>query len=225
MKNWPWMIIYIDRNKFLDTDIEKVEKEYEIEIVVPVTRVLKGKHRGRNNYEDVPYLFNFGFLRVPKFRRYDIDYLVKLKREIPLLLGFLRDTTLPSQGFNFAMISSREVNRIIRDAGQSSIYSEHQEENIKIGDSIKLSGYPFEGLYGVVEKINKEKQNMVISIEISNGAPLKITVPFFNIYYTMYHYDMNSTDYLENGFEEVGERKLNKAYATISLETEDYEEK
>ena len=140
-------------------------------------------------------------------------------------MGFLRDTTLPSQGFNFAMISSREVNRIIRDAGQSSIYSEHQEENIKIGDSIKLSGYPFEGLYGVVEKINKEKQNMVISIEISNGAPLKITVPFFNIYYTMYHYDMNSTDYLENGFEEVGERKLNKAYATISLETEDYEEK
>lgn len=225
MKNWPWMIIYIDRNKSLDTDIEKVEKEYGIEIVVPVTRVLKGKHRGRNNYEDVPYLFNFGFLRVPKFRRYDIDYLVKLKREIPLLLGFLRDTTLPSQGFNFAMISSREVNRIIRDAGQSSIYSEHQEENIKIGDSIKLSGYPFEGLYGVVEKINKEKQNMVISIEISNGAPLKITVPFFNIYYTMYHYDMNSTDYLENGFEEVGERKLNKAYATISLETEDYEEK
>lgn len=219
------MIIYIDRNKFLDTDIEKVEKEYGIEIVVPVIRVLKGKHRGRNNYEDVPYLFNFGFLRVPKFRRYDIDYLVKLKREIPLLLGFLRDTTLPSQGFNFAMISSREVNRIIRDAGQSSIYSEHQEENIKIGDSIKLSGYPFEGLYGVVEKINKEKQNMVISIEISNGAPLKITVPFFNIYYTMYHYDMNSTDYLENGFEEVGERKLNKAYATISLETEDYEEK
>lgn len=219
------MIIYIDRNKFLDTDIEKVEKEYGIEIVVPVTRVLKGKHRGRNNYEDVPYLFNFGFLRVPKFRRYDIDYLVKLKREIPLLLGFLRDTTLPSQGFNFAMISSREVNRIIRDAGQSSIYSEHQEENIKIGDSIKLSGYPFEGLYGVVEKINKEKQNMVISIEISNGAPLKITVPFFNIYYTIYHYDMNSTDYLENGFEEVGERKLNKAYATISLETEDYEEK
>jgi transcription antitermination factor NusG len=225
MKNWPWMIIYIDRNKFLDTGIEKVEKEYGIEIVVPVTRVLKGKHRGRNNYEDVPYLFNFGFLRVPKFRRYDIDYLVKLKREIPLLLGFLRDTTLPSQGFNFAMISSREVNRIIRDAGQSSIYSEHQEENIKIGDSIKLSGYPFEGLYGVVEKINKEKQNMVISIEISNGAPLKITVPFFNIYYTMYHYDMNSTDYLENGFEEVGERKLNKAYATISLETGDYEEK
>lgn len=225
MKNWPWMIIYIDRNKFLDTDIEKVEKEYGIEIVVPVTRVLKGKHRGRNNYEDVPYFFNFGFLRVPKFRRYDIDYLVKLKREIPLLLGFLRDTTLPSQGFNFAMISSREVNRIIRDAGQSSIYSEHQEENIKIGDSIKLSGYPFEGLYGVVEKINKEKQNMVISIEISNGVPLKITVPFFNIYYTMYHYDMNSTDYLENGFEEVGERKLDKAYATISLETEDYEEK
>lgn len=225
MKNWPWVIIYIDRNKFLDTDIEKVEKEYGIEIVVPVTRVLKGKHRGRNNYEDVPYLFNFGFLRVPKFRRYDIDYLVKLKREIPLLLGFLRDTTLPSQGFNFAMISSREVNRIIRDAGQSSIYSEHQGENINIGDSIKLSGYPFEGLYGVVEKINKEKQNMVISIEISNGAPLKITVPFFNIYYTMYHYDMNSTDYLENGFEEVGERKLNKAYATISLETEDYEEK
>lgn len=219
------MIVYIDRNKFLDTDIEKVEKEYRIEIVVPVTRVLKGKHRGRNNYEDVPYLFNFGFLRVPKFRRYDIDYLVKLKREIPLLLGFLRDTTLPSQGFNFAMVSSREVNRIIRDAGQSSIYSEHQEENIKIGDSIKLSGYPFEGLYGVVEKINKEKQNMVISIEISNGAPLKITVPFFNIYYTMYHYDMNSTDYLENGFEEVGERKLSKAYATISLETEDYEEK
>ena len=225
MKNWPWMIIYIDRNKFLDTDIEKVEKEYGIEIVVPVTRVLKGKHRGRNNYEDVPYLFNFGFLRVPKFRRYNIDYLVKLKREIPLLLGFLRDTTLPSQGFNFAMISSREVNRIIRDAGQSSIYSEHQEENIKVGDSIKLSGYPFEGLYGVVEKINKEKQNMIIAVEISNGAPLKITVPFFNIYYTMYHYDMNSTDYLENGFEEVGERKLNKAYATISLETEDYEEK
>lgn len=225
MKNWPWMIIYIDRNKFLDTDIEKVEKEYGIEIVIPVTRVLKRKHRGRNNYEDVPYLFNFGFMRVPKFRRYDIDYLVKLKREIPILLGFLRDTTLPSQGFNYAMVSSKEVNRIIRDAGQSSIYSEHQEENIKVGDSIKLSGYPFEGLYGVVEKINKEKQNMIIAVEISNGAPLKITVPFFNIYYTMYHYDMNSTDYLENGFEEVGERKLNKAYATISLETEDYEEK
>ena len=77
MKNWPWMIIYIDRNKFLETDITRIEREYGIEIVVPVTRVLKGKHRGRNNYEDVPYLFNFGFMRVPKFRRYDIDYLTE----------------------------------------------------------------------------------------------------------------------------------------------------
>lgn len=224
MKNWPWMIIYIDRNKFLEADITRIEREYGIEIVVPVTRVLKGKHRGRNNYEDVPYLFNFGFMRVPKFRRYDIDYLTKLKREIPLLIGYLRDSTKPSQGFNFAMVSSKEVNRIIKDAGQSSIYSDNQEENIKIGDSIKLSGYPFEGLYGKVEKINKEKENMVISVEVSNGTPLKITVPFFNIYYTMYHFDMNSTDYLEEGYEEVGESRLNKAYATISLEMEDYEE-
>lgn len=40
----------------------------------------------------------------------------------------------------------------------------------------------------------------------------------------MYHFDMNSTDYLEEGYEEVGESRLNKAYATISLEMEDYEE-
>lgn len=33
MKNWPWMIIYIDRNKFLETDITRIEREYGIEIV------------------------------------------------------------------------------------------------------------------------------------------------------------------------------------------------
>lgn len=225
MKNWPWMIIYIDRNKFLASDVQVWEKQYGIKIVVPVVRVLKGKHRGRNNYEDVPYLFNFGFLKVNQYRRYDIDYLVKLKREIPMILGFLRDTTLPVSGFNFAMVPTREVNRLLRDAEEASIYSDNQDQVIKVGDSIKLSGYPFEGLYGKVEKINKAKETMLISVEVSeSNPPLKLTVPFFNIYYTMYHFDMNSTDYLENAYEEVGQKKLNKAYANISLDLEDYGE-
>ena len=133
-----WNVIYIDRRYIDPGNLEKYQGLYDIKISIPTILVLKRVTKGKNDYQEVPYLFNLGFLRVPKNKRYDIDYLCKLRREIPFIMGYLRDTMLGESGNNYAMVSAQEINRIIEDANSKSIYN-NVEEVLKIGDVVELT--------------------------------------------------------------------------------------
>lgn len=218
MKPKPWMVIYIDKS-YID-GIEKWENMYGIEIVIPTVTVWKGKVRGKNKYDEVPFLFNFGFMRVKPDSRYDIDYLIKLKREVPVIAGYLKDTTKPDEGFNYAMVSSKEVNAVLSASDEASIFGDDIDKVLKVGDSIQLIGYPFSGIYGNIKKINKSNETVTISAAIGDNQT-DIIVPFYNVYYTMYHYEEDGKDYKEQSIEDINPLKLNKVYARISLELED----
>ena len=218
MERNTWHIIYVNRKYLSDENLERYQADYGIEIVVPMLWVLRRASKGKNDYVDVPYLFNLGFLRLPTRRRQDVDFLSTIKREVPLIIGYLRDTTKPKDGNNFAMVPTKEVNRLITDANNSSIY-DNIEEVIKVGDIVEMNGYPWSGLDGEVMGLNKETETARIRIKKDN-FDIKVEVPFYNICYTQYTTEIEGNTLREELIEDISPVKVNKIYATLSLNLE-----
>ena len=216
-----WNVIYIDRRYIDPGNLEKYQGLYDIKISIPTILVLKRVTKGKNDYQEVPYLFNLGFLRVPKNKRYDIDYLCKLRREIPFIMGYLRDTMLGESGNNYAMVSAQEINRIIEDANSKSIY-DNVEEVLKIGDVVELTGYPWAGLTAEVISINKEKEKAKVRVK-EKTFDITVEIPLYNICYTQYTEELDGTSIREDYIEDINPGRVNKIYATVSLDIEDNE--
>lgn len=213
-----WHIIYINRKYLSAENLARYQAEYGIEITVPMLWVLRRAGKGKNDYVEVPYLFNIGFIRLPKHRRGDIDFLSKIKRNIPLIVGYLRDSTKPKEGFNLAMVSTKEVNRLLIDANNSSIY-DNIEDVINVGDIVEMNGYPWSGLDGEVISLNKETETAKVRIRRDN-FDMKVEIPFYNICYTQYTTEIDGVNLREELLEDLSPVRVNKIYASISLNTE-----
>lgn len=130
-------------------------------------------------------------------------------------MGYLRDTTKPKEGFNFAMIPTKEVNRIITDANNSSIY-DNIENVIKKGDIVEMKGYPWDGLDGEIISLNKETEMAKVRI-VKETFDIKVEIPFYNLCYTQYTSEIEGLDMKEELIEDLNPAVVNKIYATISL--------
>ena len=58
--------------------------------IIPTVSVLKKSRNGKNEYEDVPLLFNYGFLRLKSDKAFNRYYLNTLKRAIPGIMSFMK---------------------------------------------------------------------------------------------------------------------------------------
>lgn len=58
--------------------------------IVPTISVLKKSRKGNNEYEDVPLLFNYGFIKMKSEKAFDRYYLNKLKKDIPGIMSFMK---------------------------------------------------------------------------------------------------------------------------------------
>lgn len=221
MEKRTWHIIYVDKKYLSEQAIERCKYEYGVEVVVPMLWVLRKVARGKNNYAEVPYLFNMGFLRLSKMDRGNIDFLTKLKRDVPMILGYLRDTMLPKEGFNFAMVSTAEVNRVIRDANNTSIY-DNIEEVVKVGDMVEMTGYPWSGLIGEIVSLSSEKETAKVKI-VRDSFNITVDVPYYNLFYTQYTHEIEggSEEMREESIEDISPARVNKIFASVSINLEE----
>lgn len=60
-----------------------------VKAYVPTVSILKSSRAGKDTYDEVPLLFNYGFIRMSTKKAYDRQYLRKLKRDIPGIMGWL----------------------------------------------------------------------------------------------------------------------------------------
>lgn len=181
--------------------------------IVPTISVLKKSRKGKNEYEDVPLLFNYGFIKMKPEKAFDRYYLNKLKRDIPGILSFMKSLDYRpkrkrlrvdnAEDFDdystVATITKEEVKKYRRMSKANKIFSVNDITRVAIGDYVVLRGYPFEGIPAIILESNLNTRKMLVKLYPEMDGSLEIEVPMENVLYSAYHesdeYKMYSTDY------------------------------
>ena len=181
--------------------------------IIPTISVLKKSRNGNNEYEDVPLLFNYGFIRMKPEKAFDRYYLNRLKKDIPGIMSFMKSLDYRpkrkrlrvdnAEDFDdysvVATITKEEVKKYRRMSKANKIFSADDITRVAIGDYVVLRGYPFEGIPAILLENNLSTKTMLVKLYPEMDGSLEIEVPRENVLYSVYHesdeYKMYSADY------------------------------
>lgn len=196
-----WVLAYINRDFINRAEIELERYGHnDIEAYIPTVRLLKKKFKGKNVFEFVPLLFNYGFFKIPYHKAINPDFLMELRHHITCIYAWVKDpakihlqsTNLKSDNSNFtdaiphiATATDKEVTRMIKASESMSIYNADDLKRFQPGDHLQLEGYPFEGMPAEIIKINHKKKEVVVKLNIE-AIVREVTVSFENVFYTVY---------------------------------------
>lgn len=212
--SYVYCIFRLDRKFYKRINKDLISRGYKhVKAIVPTISVLKKSRKGKNEYEDVPLLFNYGFIRMRSDKAFDRYYLNKIKRDIPGILSFMKSLDYKpkrkrlridnAEDFDdysvVATISRDEVIRYKHMAKANKIYSVDDITRVGIGDYVILRGYPFEGIPAILLESNLNTKKMLVKLYPETDGNLEIEVPMENVLYSAYHesdeYKLYSTDF------------------------------
>lgn len=216
---YSYCIFYIERKYSHRINQELKEKGYDqLKAIIPTVKVLKKTIKGKMVFEEVPVLFNYGFMRMPTEFAFSRPFLNKLKRNISGIRTWLKNTETMhqrkkkvridnSEDFDdFSLVatcSRKDVRRFKRMAKENKKFSVDDLMNVSIGDYIVLKGYPYEGIDATVLEVDYINK-MVKMLLYPEMGRMEIWLPFDNVIYSVYqNYDpdklyANSQDYDPN---------------------------
>ena len=216
---YSYCIFYIERKYSHRINQELKEKGYDqLKAIIPTVNVLKKTIKGKMVFEEVPVLFNYGFMRMPTEFAFSRPFLNKLKRNISGIRTWLKNTETMHQRKKKARIdnsedfddfslvatcSRKDVRRFKRMAKENKKFSVDDLMNVSIGDYIVLKGYPYEGIDATVLEVDYINK-MVKMLLYPEMGRMEIWLPFDNVIYSVYqNYDpdklyANSQDYDPN---------------------------
>lgn len=202
---YSYCIFYIERKYSDRINQELKEKGYDqLKAIIPTVNVLKKTIKGKMVFEEVPVLFNYGFMRMPTEFAFSRPFLNKLKRSISGIRTWLKNTETMHQrkkkiridnGEDFddfslvATCSRKDVRRFKRMAKENKKFSVDDLMNVSIGDYIVLKGYPYEGIDATVLEVDYINK-MVKMLLYPEMGRMEIWLPFDNVIYSVYqNYD------------------------------------
>lgn len=211
---YVYCIFRLDRKFYKRINSDLKSRGYKnVKAIIPTISVLKKSRKGNNEYDDVPLLFNYGFLRMKPEKAFDRYYLNKLKRDIPGILSFLKSLDYRpkrkrlrvdnAEDFDdysvVATITREEVKKYKRMSKANKIFSADDITRVAIGDYVILRGYPFEGIPAILLENNLNTKMMLVRLYPEMDGSLEIEVPRENVLYSSYHesdeYKLYSADY------------------------------
>lgn len=211
---YVYCIFRLDRKFYKRINSDLKSRGYKnVKAIIPTISVLKKSRKGNNEYDDVPLLFNYGFLRMKPEKAFDRYYLNKLKRDIPGILSFLKSLDYRpkrkrlrvdnAEDFDdysvVATITKEEVKKYRKMSKANKIFSADDITRVAIGDYVVLRGYPFEGIPAILLENNLTTKMMLVRLYPEMDGSLEIEVPRENVLYSAYHesdgYKMYSADY------------------------------
>lgn len=218
--NYVWLVAYIHRDHIhrAEIELEQYGYEEEVEVYIPTVKMLQKKFKGKNVFEFVPLLFNYGFFKVPYKKACDPDFLIKLRSRITCIYGWVKDTTKLNETANLrrdnsdpvnalpgaAMATDKEISQMMKTSKSLGIFTADDLKRIKIGDSIILQGYPFDSMHAEVTHIDYKKGEVKVKLDMAELIR-EVTVSFENVFYTVYK------DFNEEGKEKSTDEMDHKA--------------
>ena len=205
VNKYAWLVAYIDASQIdrVEQDLKRYPDYKDIKAYIPTIKLLRKSFKGKNEFEDVPLLFNYGFFQVPrKFAIYE-NFLQGMKDNIACIFAWVKDpakviNTKPKirpdgkcvytdQDIPIATATAEEVAFMVKNSGNFSIHNADDIKNLKPGDIIIMHGYPFDGIKAKIIEVDVKKEEMKVEIMIFDQLnPVKL-VSFDNIFYTVYH--------------------------------------
>lgn len=202
---YVYTICRIDTKDWRNINQELVEHGYkDIKCFVPTLTMVKKTYRGqKKEVEEVPMLFNYGFIRMRSEVAYNRNFLFHLKREIPGIVSFLKsldsmhvkkkrrrvDNAEDWDDFSkVATVTKKEFRHYMRLSRANQVFS-LDEVMVNVGDFVVMRGYPLDGMPAKVLDFNYPNKTAIVEIYPGEGSVLSMQIPLENILYSPYeHY-------------------------------------
>lgn len=214
--SYRWVLFHLDSKYYKSINKELKDKGFKhIKAVIPTLSILKKRQKGKDIYEEVPILFNYGFIKMPTEKAFSRVFLNKLRKSIMGIHSFVKSTeTMHSRkkraridnaedfdDFSIvATVDYKDVRRFRRLSKKNSIYTVEELSNIPIGSYVMLRGYPFEGIPATVLEVNLSTRRIKVLL-YPEGGNMKVDVPLENVVYSIYHNYDESKLYANNTLE------------------------
>lgn len=199
--SYQWVIFHLDSKYYKTINQELKDKGFKhIRAVIPTISILKKRYKGKDIYEEVPILFNYGFMKMPTEKAFSRVFLNKLKKSISGIHSFVKslesmhpkkkrariDNAEDFDDFSIvATVPYKDVRRFRRLSKQNNIYSADELVSIPIGSYVILKGYPFEGVPANVLDINMSTKRVKLLL-YPEGGNMVINLPLENVIYSIY---------------------------------------
>lgn len=199
--SYVYCICRLDRKywRTINEDLEELGYK-RMKCYVPTVSIIRKTKQGKNTYEDVPMLFNYGFVKMETTKAYNRQLLRDLKKQIPGINGWMlslesmhpkrlrrRVDTEDFDDFSkVAIISKEEFKHYKRLSKKNKVYSLEDITRVPIGSYITLRGYPFKGLGARLDDISYINHTASVTIFPGGEAELRMQLPLDNILYSIY---------------------------------------
>lgn len=227
--HFVYCICYIEFKYFKNINRDLEIRGYDkVKAIIPTVSILKKTVKNKSVYEEVPILFNYGFIKMPAEKAFSREYLNKVKKDIPGIRGWVKsvETLHPRKkklridnmdifdDFSIVAVATRKEVRYFRRLSKQNKRFSLEDLSLKIGDYLVLRGYPFDGVDATIMDINYIKGTVKLLLYPENGK-MEINLPFDNVIYSVYqNYDpdklmVDSKDYeVVNLTEEIAEKAI-----------------
>jgi hypothetical protein len=196
-----WCIAYIDPEHLERTskDLGKFEDYADITAFIPTVKILKKTFKNKNEFEEVPLLFNYGFFKIPRHLARNPEFFVKMKERLPVIYHWVKDPAkalalkprFQASGetkksyLDIAVATDKEIEILVQTKSDISIYDKDDLKDLKEGTIITLKGYPWEDMQARIISIDVKKEQVKVELMVSDLMK-EVTVSFHNVFYTIY---------------------------------------
>lgn len=205
-QKFTYCIFYLERKLYKKINEQLVDEGYtRIKAIVPTVNILRKTIKGKMIFEEEPILFNYGFIRMPTECAFSRPFLNKMKKKIPGIHHWLKNTeTLHprkkkaridnAEDFDdfskVATVPRSEVRRFLKLSRENKKYSLDDLVNLKPGDYVSLNGYPYDGVGATVVEVNYNDRTVQLEMDIREKGTMPLVLPFDNVLYSVYqNYD------------------------------------
>lgn len=229
-----YCMCYLELKYFKTIQQELDQHGYRAKAIIPTVRVLKKVVKTRSVYQEVPILFNYGFIKMSVKDAYCRNYLNEIKKNISGIRGWVKspETLHPRKKKrrvdnmdifdDFSMVATTtrdEVKRFKRLSKKNHRFS-GDDLAISIGEYIILKGYPYDGIDATVLDINYNTKTVKLLLYPENGR-MELNLPFENVINNVYN-NFDPDDLLVNRGKGYLLNGLTEEDATKILEYKQY---
>lgn len=209
--HYVWIAIYVQKAHIVGANRRLKTLGYEdLLFYIPQLPKLRRTLKGRDIEDKVPMLFNYAFLRLPQRKAQDVDFLSKLKRQMPVFYSYMKDP-LANEDTNLtrvAYVKDSEIKRLRALEKRAKLITQSQIDEITVGKTVVLHGPPFDGLMAKIKEVNGNK--IIVDILVGDVNTEDAFSPLFtntevnleNVIYTAYDYDFSDIPKKEESYEE-----------------------
>jgi transcription antitermination factor NusG len=199
---YAWVIAYIDSThlSLVNQQLAKNPEYAEVEAYIPTIKILKKQFKGKEQFDEVPLLFNYGFFKIPRKYAIHAAYLENMQKNISAIFGWVKDpakalkskklqSEFPEKDRDIripvATATSNDIAKLIKASVDIGAHSSDDLALIKKGDHITLRGYPFDGVEA--EFIDMDEKRKKVKVKIIALWGKEVEVSFDNVFFTIYH--------------------------------------